>query len=418
MEERSALNTTQLPGEPFFWEAGPVGVLLSHGFTATPFEVRGLACFLHERGYTVLAPLLPGHGTTPEEMNRCRWQDWTAAVEAAYRTLAARSERVFVGGESLGGLLALYLATEHPEVAGILAFAPALKIRSRLDRWRGIAIGCGMCPHVSDDDPYMMALRAVDEALRNVICVGADPGRVAILDNFCWGGCATPEALGTLVRACKGAYDAAVAYGLPFISGKDSLNNQFAQDSEQAKRLGLPERITIPGTLLISAVGMVEDVRGCVSMDLKRAGNALVLVAQPVDRAGLTGAYEVHRAVAAGIRGGAVRSAHDISDGGLAVALAEMCLAGGLGARVEVNASYGADLPSKLFEEYATGYVLECESSEALNAVGGVRLGEVTEASRLVVKGGGTTLVDLDVNRLVDAWRAPLSRRMGGEVGA
>lgn len=136
MEEKSALNTTQLPGEPFFWEAGPVGVLLSHGFTATPFEVRGLARFLYERGYTVLAPLLPGHGTTPEEMNRCRWQDWTAALEAAYRKLAARSERVFIGGESLGGLAALYLATEHPEVAGILTFAPAFKIRSRLDRWR------------------------------------------------------------------------------------------------------------------------------------------------------------------------------------------------------------------------------------------------------------------------------------------
>ncbi|MEA3308750.1 MAG: alpha/beta fold hydrolase [Chloroflexota bacterium] len=136
MEEKSALNTTQLPGEPFFWEAGLVGVLLCHGFTATPFEVRALAEFLHERGYTVSAPLLPGHGTTPEEMNRCRWQDWVAALEDAYRQLAARSERVFIGGESLGGLLALYLATEHSEVAGILTFAPALKIRSRLDRWR------------------------------------------------------------------------------------------------------------------------------------------------------------------------------------------------------------------------------------------------------------------------------------------
>jgi carboxylesterase len=121
------IRNPHLEGDTFFWQGGPVGVVLIHGYTATTAEVRLLGRFLHERGYTVSGPLLPGHSTTPEEMNRCRWQDWTGAVEQAYRQITARCERVFVGGESMGGLLALYAASEHPELAGVLAYAPALR---------------------------------------------------------------------------------------------------------------------------------------------------------------------------------------------------------------------------------------------------------------------------------------------------
>jgi len=115
-----------LPGEPFFWQGGPVGVLLAHGFTATPAEVRLLGQYLHGRGYTVAGPLLPGHGTTPQDLNRVRWQDWVNAVESSYRQLVTHCDTVFLGGESTGGLLALYLAAEHPQAAGILTYAPAL----------------------------------------------------------------------------------------------------------------------------------------------------------------------------------------------------------------------------------------------------------------------------------------------------
>jgi len=115
-----------LPGEPFFWQGGPVGVLLAHGFTATPAEVRLLGQYLHARGFTVAGPLLPGHGTAPQDLNRVRWQDWVRATEVSYRQLVAHCEAVFLGGESTGGLLALYLAAEHPQAAGILAYAPAL----------------------------------------------------------------------------------------------------------------------------------------------------------------------------------------------------------------------------------------------------------------------------------------------------
>ncbi|HEX9077897.1 MAG TPA: alpha/beta fold hydrolase [Anaerolineae bacterium] len=120
------MRNPHLDGDAFFWEGGPTGILLFHGFTATTAEVRLLGRFLHEHGYTVSGPLLPGHGTTPEEMNHCRWQDWVAAAEAAYRQLASRCEHVFIGGESMGAAISLYLASEYPEAYGILAYAPGI----------------------------------------------------------------------------------------------------------------------------------------------------------------------------------------------------------------------------------------------------------------------------------------------------
>ena len=125
------IHNPHLKGEAFFWPGGADGVLLIHGYTATTAEVRPLAQDLHRRGYTVSGPLLPGHYTTPEDANRRTWRDWVAAVEAAYRELAARCERVIVGGESTGALLALFLASEHPEIAAVLAYAPALRLTLR-----------------------------------------------------------------------------------------------------------------------------------------------------------------------------------------------------------------------------------------------------------------------------------------------
>ena len=123
----------------------------------------------------------------------------------------------------------------------------------------GLAVGCGVNPRYGDFDPYAMAAAAVDEAVRNVVAVGADPARVALLDNFCWGNTDRPEVLGSLVRAAEACRDVALAYGMPFISGKDSLKNEFHAGEYH---------ITIPPTLLISALGRVPDVRRCFTMDL------------------------------------------------------------------------------------------------------------------------------------------------------
>src|SRR5437016_10353415 len=114
-----------------------------------------------------------------------------------------------------------------------------------------------------------MATSAIDEAVRNVVAVGADPSRIALLDNFCWGNTDRPEVLGSLVRAAEACRDVALAYGMPFISGKDSLNNEFHAGDRH---------IVIPPTLLISAMGIVHDVRRCVTMDLKAPANLLFLI--------------------------------------------------------------------------------------------------------------------------------------------
>jgi carboxylesterase len=127
----SLIKNPHLDGGPFVLEGGRVGVLLIHGYTATTAEVRPLAERLHAKGYTVSAPLLPGHNTHPKDANRFTWKDWVASIEAAYRELAINCDQVFLGGESTGGLLALYLGSYHPEIAGLLTYAPALELTLR-----------------------------------------------------------------------------------------------------------------------------------------------------------------------------------------------------------------------------------------------------------------------------------------------
>ena len=130
------IRNPHLEGDAFFWRAGETGALLVHGFTATTAEVRLLGKYLHERGYTVSVPLLPGHQTTPHDMNRKRWQEWVDAVRDAYRELAAHCPRVFVCGESMGGLLALHLASEHPEIVGMVVYSPALFVANHSSTMR------------------------------------------------------------------------------------------------------------------------------------------------------------------------------------------------------------------------------------------------------------------------------------------
>ncbi|MCG2788015.1 MAG: phosphoribosylformylglycinamidine synthase subunit PurS [Anaerolineae bacterium] len=137
---------------------------------------------------------------------------------------------------------------------------------------KGIVLSNGINPEYGKRDAYKMALSVIDEAIRNAVAVGADPGRIAILDNFCWGDPLRPETLGTLVEACRGCHDGALLFGTPFISGKDSLNNEYLGTD------GL--RHSIPPTLLISALGIIDDVNTAITMDLKAPGNALYLIGQ------------------------------------------------------------------------------------------------------------------------------------------
>jgi phosphoribosylformylglycinamidine synthase len=317
---------------------------------------------------------------------------------------------------------------------------------------RGVALSCGLQTPMGDPerhgDPYLMALAAIDEAVRNVVCVGGDPARTAILDNFCWPSCGKPENLGSLVRAAEGCYDAAKAYRTPFVSGKDSLNNQLTIPV----KAGAPARtIQIPPTLLITALALVRDVSRCVTMDAKAAGNLIVLVGDRgsaalggshldllfpgvgsdgrIPRTDLVHGPANARAVAAAIAAGLVRSAHDCSEGGVAVAVAEMLIAatgpeaGGRGSGVKGSGVLGAevnlgvlgtpDVLAGLFSEAPSRYLVEVEPGqmgvlEVHLAAAGVPhavLGRFDHSGALRVPLAG---VEVLVTELVRTWSSPL----------
>jgi phosphoribosylformylglycinamidine synthase subunit PurSL len=304
----------------------------------------------------------------------------------------------------------------------------AAVVRPVLTSRQGIVVSCGMNPCYGDFDTYWMAASAIDEAVRNCVAVGADPNRIAILDNFCWGTTDRPETLGSLVRAALACYDVATVLGTPFISGKDSLNNEF-------RPLGAKEPISIPPSLLISAIGQVDDVSHCVSMDLKEPGNLLYLVGMTKDELGgshfarvegLSGgevpkmdvqlAKKTFLAMHKAIYGGQVRACHDLSEGGLAVAAAEMAFAGGLGAKISLaNIPSDGDLPavSLLFSESNTRFLCEVRPANvaafetALSGIPHARIGEVTDNGKLALS-GETPLVQADLKSLKEAWQKPL----------
>jgi carboxylesterase len=127
------------PAEPdqlqgFRLRGGTRGCLLIHGFAGTPPEMRGLAQFLAPRGYDVMTPLLAGHGLTPEAMAKTRWTDWVASAEEAYAELRADCREVFVGGQSLGGAVALHLAAMHPAIRGVITMGAAASPKLFADR--------------------------------------------------------------------------------------------------------------------------------------------------------------------------------------------------------------------------------------------------------------------------------------------
>jgi phosphoribosylformylglycinamidine synthase len=293
-----------------------------------------------------------------------------------------------------------------------------------LGSWRGLAIGCGINPRQGDLDPYAMAASAIDEAVRNVVTVGADPARIALLDNFCWGNTDRPEVLGSLVQAAQACHDVAIAYTMPFISGKDSLKNEFRS----------PDRhITIPPTLLISAMGQVPDVRQCVSMDIKEIGNILYMIGRTADEMGgshyhlVTGlqggtvprpdlmlAPTIFRRLHEAIQQGFVRACHDLSEGGLAVAVAEMAFAGGTGADL-TGLGDGLSDEVALFSESTTRFLVEVRPDRAsafeacLAGLPLLRAGQTVKEPRLRIAGSnGEWIVWLSLEQLKEAWQKPL----------
>ncbi len=315
----------------------------------------------------------------------------------------------------------------------------AAVVRPDLTSLRGLVVSCGINPHFGDCDPYWMAASAIDESVRNCVATGADPDRIAILDNFCWGNTERPETLGTLVRAAVGCQDIAVAYGTPFVSGKDSLNNEFSYEDSSGTR----RTVAIPSTLLITALGQVGNVEQCVSMDMKAAGNLLVLVGNTLNEFGGSHLYAVNgvaggsvpkvdtslapkifRAVHQAIQRGLVFSCHDLSEGGLAVAAAEMAFAGGIGAELllenltaaeslrTVNA--GSRAAVALFSESNTRFLMEVPASglsqlaEIFAGLPLTEVGRTTSAATVRALHGGQLLLEGSLAELKECWQKPL----------
>ncbi len=316
----------------------------------------------------------------------------------------------------------------------------AAVIRPLINSRRGLVISCGMNPHYGDFDTYHMAASAIDEAMRNAVAVGADPSKIAILDNFCWGYTDRAETLGSLVRSAIACQDLAVTLGTPFVSGKDSLNNEFSYFDDQGNK----QTIAIPPTLLISAMGQIPDVANAVTMDAKEAGNVVFLVGRTLAELGgshlclvkeLSGGQvptvnaveakatfaAVHQCITAGL----VRSCHDLSEGGLAVAAVEMAMAGGLGMTIAID-DVPNDVPNDengdlsatetLFSESNTRFLIEStpENADALQkrfddaGVRLVRVGTIEAADRLLITHKGHPTLDLSVSAAKDAWLKPL----------
>jgi phosphoribosylformylglycinamidine synthase len=302
-------------------------------------------------------------------------------------------------------------------------------IRPLADSKKGIIISNGINPKYGDIDTYWMAASAIDEALRQIIAVGGSLDEVALLDNSCWGNPEKPDRLGTLVRAMQACYDVASVYGTPFISGKDSLYNEYETGKES---------ICIPPTLLISAMGVMDDINKAVSMDCKQAGNLIYIVGATYRELGGSHYYAIHgyvgnsvprvhpkkglklmNALATATKKGLVKACHDLSEGGIGVAAAEMAFAAGLGMALNLKDVPLGDVIDRddfvLFSESNTRFLVEIAAKDkeafesALKGNALAAIGRVTKDKKLEITGrDGKIIVKAGINELKEAWQKPL----------
>ncbi|MFK7776959.1 MAG: phosphoribosylformylglycinamidine synthase subunit PurL [Gimesia sp.] len=310
----------------------------------------------------------------------------------------------------------------------------AAVVRPDLTSTRGLVISCGMNPHFGDLNTHWMAASAIDEAIRNCVSVGADPEKIAILDNFCWGNTDRPETLGSLVSAALACQEFSIAFGAPFISGKDSLYNEFSYTNDQGEK----ETVSIPSSLLISAIGQIADVSNAITMDLKTPGNLICLIGSTQNELGgshfalvndLEGgqvpqvdkeqAPKIFKSLHSAIQNKLIRSCHDLSEGGLAVAAAEMAFAGGYGMNLDLTRLPEAlelSTPGLLFSESNTRFLIEVspdkikELESCFKDLPLVEIGSVVSSRELTVKGqASSTVINASLDELKSAWKSPLA---------
>ena len=293
---------------------------------------------------------------------------------------------------------------------------------------KGVVVSNGINPKYSDIDPYHSAAAAIDEALRNLIAVGGTLESTALLDNFSWGNPDKPDRLGGLVRAAKACYDIATAYGTPFISGKDSLYNEY-RDTTTGKQLA------IPSTLLISACCVIPDVTRAITMDVKSPGNLIYVLGKTYRELGASHYYDVHgfvgnsvpivrpeegkhtmMAVSRAIEERLIISCHDCSEGGIGVAAAEMAFSGGFGMALELaSVPRDAEVTTDdvlLFSESNSRFIVEvsrgnCATFE--DCMVGVPfgcIGRIVKHPVFAIKGiFGDRVVRTEIHQLKQVWQ-------------
>ncbi len=302
-------------------------------------------------------------------------------------------------------------------------------IRPILDSEMGVIVSNGINPGYGDIDPYWMAASAIDEALRQIVAVGGNLNRVSLLDNFCWGNTNRPDMLGALVRAAQACYDMAIVYETPFISGKDSLNNEF----ESEGRI-----ISIPHTLLVSAIGVMDDVNRAVSMDFKESGDLIYIVGTTQCELGGSEYFKTRGFIgnrvprvnpkqgkrlmdnlSTAMEQGLVRACHDCSEGGIGVAIAEMAFAGGLGASIRLAAvPLGESMDRDdfiLFSESNSRFLVEVapenkdEFDRIMKGISCALIGKVNDTDTLEISGiNGGKVLEASLYELKEAWQKPL----------
>ncbi|MBP7216572.1 MAG: phosphoribosylformylglycinamidine synthase subunit PurL [Candidatus Omnitrophica bacterium] len=313
--------------------------------------------------------------------------------------------------------------------------ADAAIVKPLFDSHRGIIVSNGINFRFGFIDPYWMAASCIDEALRQIIAVGGSLKEVAILDNFCWGNPDKPDRLGSLVRCAFGCYDTALGFGVPFISGKDSLYNEYTVHHQS---------IAIPGTILISAIAVMDDVRKAVSMYAKQSGDLVYIVGTTFDELGGSHYFDQHgvignaapkvdtkkatlifQALQTAASSGIVKAMHDCSDGGLGVACAEMAFAGGLGMDLflsevpfEIKNTKSEPLSNDmvLFSESNSRFIVEVEKKDQkkfeqmLKGIPYGLIGCVKEKPIFTVYGlDGKECVRKEIKALKQSWQQPLA---------
>ena len=328
-------------------------------------------------------------------------------------------------------------------LAGLLNNGPsnAGVVRPDLDGAEGIVISHGICPKYSAFDTYHMMACAIDEAIRNNVATGGTLERMALLDNFCWSDPILseknpegPYKLAQLVRANRALYDSATFFGTPCISGKDSMKNDYMFDNI---------KISVPQTVLISALSVIGDARRVMTMDFKAEGDLVIVVGKTYHEMagseyfashGLLGnipprvrmamAKRTFRAIEKAINQNLLRSCHDISDGGLGCALAESSFAGGFGVEADLNAVPATGIFRDdfiLFSESQSRFIMSIRKRD-LDAFArlfhgipfGV-LGKTTKNKHFKIQGiQGKTIIDLPLNQLLEAWQKPFREHFSG----